>query len=304
MKLKNKYLINLVLFLSIIIYSSSSINDTEIDSANYIVGKQFYTKGILPDGDLVKATVQGDIDVEGDQLICETCHRKSGMGSTEGQQVVPAVAGNILFKPLQLPVSKPPEPPVYRPAYTRETLLAAIRDGVDANGDQLDPFMPRYDIDEAALDGLTTYLNTLSSVSSPGVDETTIHFATIITNSNSDEENKALLDVMNAFVQQRNVETRSESMRAKHAPWHKEWLFKPYRKWIIHAWELKGPKETWLEQLNRYYMEQPVFAVLSGYVPEGWEEVHKFCEKNILPCLFPTTMMPSLSNDSFYNMYM
>ncbi|MES9971159.1 MAG: hypothetical protein ABW092_14080, partial [Candidatus Thiodiazotropha sp.] len=29
----------------------------------------------------------------------------------------------------------------------------------------------------------------------------------------------------------------------------------------------------------------------------------KFCEKNILPCLFPTTMMPSLSNDSFYNMY-
>ncbi|MEW8322641.1 MAG: hypothetical protein AB2606_08330 [Candidatus Thiodiazotropha taylori] len=294
----------LILFSGLFLFSSASKNEVEIGSSAYVVGKALYTKGVMPNGELVKATIHGDISVEGDQLICETCHRKSGMGSTEGQQVVPAIAGNLLFKPLQLPTSKPPEPPVYRPAYTKESLMAAIRDGVDANGKPLDPFMPRYNIDEASLDGLIAYVNTLSQTHSPGVTEETIHFSTIVLSSNSEMENRALLDVMDAYVEQKNIETRHESKRAENAPWHKEWMFKPYRKWKIHTWELKGEEETWKEQLEAYYSKQPVFAVINGFVPIGWVNVSEFCEANSIPCLFPTTQLPVISEQNYYSIYL
>ncbi|MES9853415.1 MAG: hypothetical protein ABW170_16480 [Candidatus Thiodiazotropha sp. L084R] len=285
-------------------YSSTSLLNAEIDSKDFQVGRQIYAEGVRASGVQVKAVVQNDIQVEGDQLICETCHRRSGMGSTEGQQVVPAVAGHMLFKPLKLPITKPPEPPVYRPAYTKESLLKAVRDGVDANGDPLDPFMPRYELNEADVDGLIAYLNTLSQDISPGVDEVDMHFATIILDTNSAEQNKALLDVMQVYFEQKNVETRYESKRAKNAPWHKEWMLKPYRKWKLHIWELKGSPESWPEQLEKYYRETPVFSVLNGLVPQGWEKVHEFCESNALPCLFPTTLTPVESEISFYNLYL
>ncbi|MCG7963374.1 MAG: ABC transporter substrate-binding protein [Candidatus Thiodiazotropha taylori] len=300
----NKMMTAFTLFAGLILFSTASQNEVEVDSKAYANGKALYKQGILPNGKLVKATIQGDISVEGDQLICETCHRKSGLGSTEGQQVVPAVAGSVLFKPLKLPTSKPPEPPVYREAYTRESLMAAIRDGVDANGYPLDPFMPRYQIDEEALDGLMAYVSTLSNTPSPGVDEEIIHFATIVLSSNSPEENKALIDVMETYVEQKNIETRYETKRAKNAPWHKEWMFKPYRKWQIHVWELKGDEASWPEQLSTYYTKQPVFAMVNGLVPTGWNRVSEFCEGHGIPCLFPTTQQPVISDDNYYTIYL
>ncbi|MCG7870809.1 MAG: hypothetical protein JAZ11_01755 [Candidatus Thiodiazotropha lotti] len=300
----NKMITAFTLFAGLILFSTASQNEVEVDSKAYATGKALYKEGFLPNGQLVKATIQGDISVEGDQLICETCHRRSGLGSTEGQQVVPAVAGSVLFKPLKLPTSKPPEPPVYREAYTRETLMAAVRDGVDANGQPLDPFMPRYQIDDEALDGLMAYVSTLSNTPSPGVDDKTIHFATIVLSSNKAEENKALIDVMATYVEQKNVETRYETKRAKNAPWHKDWMFKPYRKWQIHVWELTGAEETWPEQLSAYYSKQPVFALVNGLVPTGWNRVSEFCEGHAIPCLFPTTQQPVISDDNYYTIYL
>ncbi|MCG7993995.1 MAG: ABC transporter substrate-binding protein [Candidatus Thiodiazotropha taylori] len=300
----NKMMTAFTLFAGLILFSTASQNEVEVDSKAYANGKALYKQGILPNGKLVKATIQGDISVQGDQLICETCHRKSGLGSTEGQQVVPAVAGSVLFKPLKLPTSKPPEPPVYRQAYTRESLMAAIRDGVDANGYPLDPFMPRYQIDEEALDGLMAYVSTLSNTPSPGVDEETIHFATIVLSSNKAEENKALIDVMETYVEQKNIETRYETKRAKNAPWHKEWMFKPYRKWQIHVWELTGDEASWPEQLSTFYTKQPVFALVNGLVPTGWNRVSEFCEGHGVPCLFPTTQQPVISDENYYTIYL
>jgi hypothetical protein len=299
-----QYLMPTGLLSAVLLFSSPNLYNAEIDSEQYRLGKQLYAEGILPNGKQVKAVVQGDIAVQGDQLICATCHRRSGMGTTEGQEVVPAIAGHILFNPLQLPTSKPPAAPIYRPAYNRETLLRAVTQGIDANGEPMSPFMPRYAIDESTLDKLMSYLDTLSQSISPGVTDKEIHFATIILDSNKPEDNQAMLDVLERYIEQKNVETRYESKRAEHAPWHKEWMFKPYRKWRLHTWRLSGAESTWKDQLQAYMLEQPVFAVINGLVPVGWPSVHQFCENNALPCLFPTTETPELSEQSFYNLYL
>ena len=266
-------------------------------------GRRMYMDGVLPSGDMMTATIKRDISITGDQAICGTCHRRSGMGASEGQEIVPAVTGPLLFNPLRLPTSKPPLAPLLRPAYTDETLKLAIRDGIDPDGNALGPYMPRYPLADEELEIMVTYLRALSIDPSPGVTDKELHFATIVAESVDPGTRKALLDVMQVFFAQKNTETRNESRRAANAPWHKENVFTPYRKWALHVWELNGPSDTWAAQLQTYYQKQPVFAVLSGVAPGSWRPMHEFCEQNQVPCLFPTTDLPVIDEQDFYSVY-
>jgi len=274
------------------------------DPQGIALGKKMYMEGKLPSGEIMTATIQGDIKLTGEQVVCGACHRRSGMGSSEGQDVVPAVTGNILYQPLRLPTIKPPLPPALRPAYTDETLKRAIRDGIGADGEAFSPLMPRYSLSDAELDSMVAFLKILNTDPDPGVTEKQIHFATVIADSVEPEQRKALLDVLNTYVEQKNVETRNESQRAEHAPWHKHWTFSPYRKWKLHVWELLGPPESWPEQMEDHYKEQPVFAMLSGLAPGSWQPVHDFCEGFEIPCLFPITDLPVIDEQDFYNVYL
>ncbi|MDH4253921.1 MAG: hypothetical protein OEX13_05275 [Gammaproteobacteria bacterium] len=272
------------------------------DEAMLEAGRRIYMDGILPSGEPLTAEVIRDVRVVGDQVICGKCHRKSGLGASEGQEVVPPVVGEILFNPLQLPTSKPPEPPVLRPAYTRAGLVAAIRDGIGADGEPLDVLMPRYPLSDEDMESLIGYLESLNLEPDPGVTPEEIHFATIVTDDAAPAAAQAMLAVMDAYIQQKNTETRNESQRAASGVWHKDWEFKPYRKWVLHTWELAGPRATWPDQLERLYAGLPVFAVLNGISGGSWQPIHEFCERKRLPCLFPTTDLP-VDDESFYSMY-
>ena len=267
-------------------------------------GRRIYRDGVLPSGELISGRVQGDISVTGGLVVCGACHRRSGIGSTEGQEVVPPVTGDLLYQPLRLPTSKPPLAPVQRPAYTDETLMLAIRAGVGSGGEVLSPLMPRYALSHEDMESLIAYLKTLSTDPDPGVTDREIHFATIVAESVDPALRKAFLDVFDAFIAQKNAETRHESARAAHPPWHKQWLYAPYRKWVLHVWELKGAPESWPAQLEAHYARQPVFAVMSGLAPGSWRPMHDFCEQNQVPCLFPVTDLPVLDEQSFYTVYL
>ena len=130
-------------------------------------GQRMYRDGLLPSGERMTGIVSGDIPLSGDQVICGWCHRRSGMGSTEGQEVVPAVTGDMLYNPLRLPTSKPPLAPIQRPAYTDETLKRAIREGVGPDGKPFSALMPRYPLSDEELDILLDYLTTHSLCDHP-----------------------------------------------------------------------------------------------------------------------------------------
>lgn len=272
--------------------------DGDIDA-----GRRIYLDGVLPDGAPLTALVAGDVPITGRQVVCGHCHRRSGLGASEGQEVAPPVAREILYRPWQLPTSRPPAPPVLRPAYDAKSLARAIRDGVGPDGRPFSLLMPRYDLSDAAMQDLVRYLESIEIGPDPGVTDTHIHFATIVGADVDSGARQAMLDVMDTFVTQKNTETRYESKRAAHGPWHKDWVFKPYRKWVVHTWELSGSPDTWVGQMARYYAEQPVFAILNGTLSGDWRPVHEYCESQRIPCLFPSTDLPVVDESDFYTVY-
>jgi ABC-type branched-subunit amino acid transport system substrate-binding protein len=72
----------------------------------------------------------------------------------------------------------------------------------------------------------------------------------------------------------------------------------------LSRWVLKGTPETWRSQLQEYYRREPVFALLGGITNGEWQPVHKFCEENQIPCLFPITEFPVISRTDWYTLYL
>jgi len=52
-------------------------------------------------------------------------------------------------------------------------------------------------------------------------------------------------------------------------------------------WELTGAPDTWEQQLHDKLRAEPVFAVISGIGRRTWEPIHRFCEREAIPCLMP-----------------
>lgn len=273
-----------------------------------IVGKKLYRDGVLASGARAQATVQGDVPVEGTQLSCAYCHRHSGLGTSEGGSVTPALTAASLYQPreklLRQAYRSKAGSGQDRPAYTDESLAVAIRAGVDPSGRDLDRLMPRYEIDDESMASLVAYLKTLSAEDAPGVESSALHIATIVTEGVSDDDRRAMLDVLETWVEVKNAETRNEVRNSERATFYRDQSQQAYRKWELHVWELSGSEEAWEQQLFEHYARQPVFAVVNGIAAGSWAPIHEFCAKAEVPCLFPHTDLPVTSRQDFYALYL
>lgn len=271
------------------------------------IGRRIYEHGILSSGKPLTATVQGDIRMSGKAVRCANCHRSSGFASGEMASYVPPITGPILYRSRDLPrpelVRKmfqdvQPNPtaarirdPRVRPAYEDESLGNVLQTGVDPSQRQLDQLMPRYELAANDRLHLVAYLKQLGSRTDPGVDDTTIHLATLITTGTKPEQAEAMLAVMNAYVRRKNQDTAYRQRRPEYSPQFKSEFVGALRKWQIHEWKLEGPPNTWRSQLDELYAHQPVFALVSG-MAGAWQPIQDFCDSNSLPCIFPQTTLP------------
>jgi cytochrome c553 len=271
---------------------SSSSDSADMPSAD--AGRRMYIEGVRPSGEPMTAIVAGDVPVLGTQFSCESCHGRSGMGAAEGKYIVPPIAGQFLFAPSPQPA---------RPAYTQESLARLLRDGETPGGRNLGELMPRYEMSDDEVAAMTAYLAGLSSALSPGVDDTVIRFATVITEDVDASERAAVLDVLNTFVADKNSNTRLESERWDRGYTPSSRLATVHRDWVLEEWTLAGPPETWDKQLEQRYREAPVFAMLSGLSDDSWGPIGRFCERNEIACLFPGAKVTDATEGDFYTLY-
>ena len=275
-------------------------------------GRTIYREGKLVSGSPLRGVLEGDVEVGGAAASCSRCHRPSGFGSSEGASIVPPITGPSLFlarqnrradmirglyqDPLPKVVRATPRTPRDRPAYTEQSLASALRTGKDPSGRVLDPLMPRYDLGDDDMASLILYLRTLAAVPDPGVDDRSLHLATVVSEGIDPARRRALISVIEAFARARNLEIRRERDRPGFSPHFKGEYRDALRECVIHVWILEGRPDTWGDQLDAHYHRQPVFAIVSGLVEGGWRPVHEFSARSGVPCLFPATDLPVTSD--------
>ena len=269
------------------------------------IGRAIYRDGRLPSGKPLRGERLNGLLVSGAEAACVNCHRRSGLGTVEGFSVVPPISGPYLFQPkadslAYSDLRRRAGLAASRIPYTDATLLRAIREGLDHAGRPLNVLMPRYRLPDDEATSLLEYLRALSVGSSPGVTADTIHFATIIAPNIDSSKRTAMLQVLNSYFADKSAAPRFNERRVMPAA---KAMLKAFRRWQLHVWELEGEPGAWEAQLRHYYESQPVFAVVSGIASQTWEPVHRFCEQNELPCLFPIVDIPVAAEQDFYSLY-
>jgi hypothetical protein len=279
------------------------------DTALIDQGRRIYQEGIIGSGKELEGSRSGSVQVKGKAAACVNCHRHSGMGSVEGDTLIEPITGNYLFKPDEAQVSNMDprsgkEFNQIHPPYDAGSLATAIATGNNNAGRKMLALMPNYALDKNDMEALTAYLQQLSTTWSAGADAETIHLATIITPDVEPERRKALLDILQMSVTQKNGGTATASNKTgrRHMASAAEMVLGTERKWDLQVWELQGTPDTWTAQLNEKLKAQPVFAILSGVSNSTWQPVHDFCESNHIPCWFPSVPTP-VTTQSFYNLY-
>jgi hypothetical protein len=104
---------------------------------------------------------------------------------------------------------------------------------------------------------------------------------------------------------QKNANTAAGPQRVgkrRHMVTAAEMVLGTERDWVLDVWELQGAPETWAGQLDAKYKQQPVFALISGITNGTWEPVQEFCQRNAVPCWFPSVPLPG-GKESFYSLY-
>lgn len=282
-------------------------------------GQRVYREGILPGGTPIHGELEGGSELTGARAACANCHRRSGMGSTEGGTLVPPITAEAIFRPSQprqadifgrLWEEAQPAPfraritgAALRPGYDDRSLANALRQGIDPTGRKLDPAMPRYRLSDEDAAELIGYLKSLSCEGAPGVDKASVNFATVVSDGANPSVTQSMVAVMSAWIARRNMETRNELSKQGGHAWYKDDFYRAYREWNLHVWRLEGPRETWPGQLDAFQERQPVFALIGGAVDGPWKPVGDFCKRTGTPCLFPETLLPDTSPDSDYTLY-
>lgn len=272
--------------------------------AQLAVGQRIYREGLGGSGEPIKARGAAQVVLAGKVAACVACHRRSGFGASEGQFTVRPITGPSLFDEQTVVVRSPRVKSQLgtrqRPPYTDALLARAIRGGIDSSGKPMEAVMPRYALSDDDMKAVSAYLATLSAQPDPGVDEAEIHFATVIQPGVAPERRRAMLDIMRAFFKDKGANVRSDEQRREAGNMR---MYRSYRKWVLHEWQLNGPSETWNAQLETFYRQQPVFALVGGLGNSSWRSIHEFSEKFEIPSVFPQVDLPLVTGANNYNFY-
>lgn len=271
-------------------------------------GQRLYLDGVRADGQTLQSQRQATNGnatwSQGTQVACVQCHRRSGLGTVEGDILIAPITGRALYEPGSVSAvmdtrSRRLLNTSHAP-YTLESLGQALRHGIHVSGRSLHPLMPRYQLSDDDVQNLDAYLKTLSPRWSPGVTTQQIRIASVITPDVDEKRRGIAVDTIRALVNRKNLATRPGR---RHMVGALEFVMRTERRWEHEIWELSGPKETWLAQLQERQAKNPVFAIASGVSGDG-TALHTFCESQSVPCWFPVVeSLPAIADQGYYGLY-
>lgn len=303
---------------------TNSTDAAEDASGDPVLGARLYFQGLDSNGDPIKGITRADIPIDGSQLTCTSCHRPSGMGSSEGGTYVPPITASYLFhdRTADRRLRNQRFKEVYkdrqggdfydevrrgrlRPAYeTSQHIAQALREGVDTAGRTLNPVMPRYSLSDEDIANLTAFLKSNYPNPDQGVEEKKIHIATIIAGDVIEENAEAVTALIKTYADWINKAIRVNLARPGFSTYYRSEFADSYRTWEPTVWRLTGDPASWGEQLARYYEQQPVFFVTGSLVQGDYSPIADFCDERKIPCILPITNLPRLTDlENSFSLY-
>jgi ABC-type branched-subunit amino acid transport system substrate-binding protein len=156
------------------------------------------------------------------------------------------------------------------PAYAADTFVRAVTVGVDPAGNGLDPAMPRYTLDSAAIHDLVAYLKRLGSDSDQGVKSKEIAVAAVLpTNGPLAEIGTVVGRLLSAYFDRVNQEGGI------------------YNRQIVLKTASFDSLGSAVDALRRLMHETQVFAVVAPLVPGQEVALVEFAEGAALPVVGP-----------------
>ena len=138
-------------------------------------GKRIYMEG-KGSGKISAFLAGAGINAPGSGFPCVNCHLPGGTGQREGGVRSAEITWYHLTK------EHPGKRSTGRvhPAYTEETVMAAVTKGIDPAGNALDPAHPRYRMTRKDLEDLVAYIKVMDREAVPGISDNAVRVGILL----------------------------------------------------------------------------------------------------------------------------
>ena len=151
-------------------------------------GKRIYTEGRSDaEGALTALVGHARIALPASALPCAGCHGPDGRGRPEGGVDPPDITWSSLTKPY----GQRHDDGRRHPPFDAASFERAVVEGVDPAGQPLDPAMPLYSLGGAELEALIAYLKRIGRETAPGLSDTTVTVAALLSDDAPGSQDRA-----------------------------------------------------------------------------------------------------------------
>jgi len=216
----------------------------------------------------------GELDLPASGFSCSGCHGMRGEGKSEGG----VTAGNITWSNLVKPYGHTHPTGRKHGPFTDSSLIRAVVNGVDSEGNELLVAMPRYKLSAEDMADLIAYLKRIETDLDPGLTETTITVGLVLPTSGAlAEVGAAMKDVLAAYFD--NINSRGGIFN---------------RKIELKIAEAGAGGAATAAQ-NFAHKEQ-IFAFVSGLTAGSDPQFAALARTEEIPFIGPSTLLPHLEN--------
>jgi ABC-type branched-subunit amino acid transport system substrate-binding protein len=163
-------------------------------------GKEIYLRGTSPSGNAITGWL-GELSVPASNLNCSGCHGLRGEGKTESG----ITAGNLTWPNLTKPYGHTHSTGRRHGPFNEMSLIRAVVNGVDSNGNDLLAAMPRYKISAEDMADLIAYLKRIDSDLDPGLTDSSVRIGLLLPSEGAlADAGAAMKDVLSAYFDDLN----------------------------------------------------------------------------------------------------
>ncbi|HMB73904.1 MAG TPA: ABC transporter substrate-binding protein [Gammaproteobacteria bacterium] len=236
-------------------------------------GKRLFLSGESVSGLPITATVSsGGAPLPASVLPCSGCHGGDGQGRPEGGVVPPSITWQSLT------AANGHEHTYGRrhPAFDARTVAAAITQGIDPAGNQLDSTMPRYQIGESDMADLIAYLQVLDHDLDPGLSDGVIRVGTLLPAAEADSGiGRAMRQVLDAAFADINAQGGIHGRRIELA---------------VAEYGAEPHETVW--RARELAQSESVFAFVGSYSVGIEAELADIADEFEIPMIGPFTQLP------------